>query len=70
MATEFIPALRFAALTPWYDRTIAWSTRAHAAGTLATYLLDGGFSDVQSLAPLPVPLGSIDFLMATRPPRA
>jgi ubiquinone/menaquinone biosynthesis C-methylase UbiE len=46
------------------------NTRDHAAGTLASYLRDGGFVDVQSLAPLPVPLGSIDFLVATRPPRA
>lgn len=42
------------------------NTRAHASGTLAAYLHDGGFPDVQSLAPLPVPLGSIDFLVATR----
>lgn len=46
------------------------NTRDHAAGTLASFLVDGGFVDVQSLAPLPVPLGSIDFLVATRPPRA
>lgn len=45
------------------------NTRDHAAGTLASFLVDGGFVDVQSLAPLPVPLGSIDFLVATRPPR-
>ena len=30
MKTEFIPALRFAALTPWYDRVVAWSTRDSA----------------------------------------
>lgn len=46
------------------------NTRDHAAGRLATYLLDAGFVDVQSLAPLLVPLGSIDFLVATRPARA
>ncbi|MAL03738.1 MAG: ubiquinone biosynthesis protein UbiE [Arenimonas sp.] len=46
------------------------NTRDHAAGSLASFLLDGGFVDVQSLSPLPVPLGSIDFLVATRPPRA
>jgi ubiquinone/menaquinone biosynthesis C-methylase UbiE len=44
------------------------NTRDHAAGTLASFLLDGGFVDVQSLTPLPVPLGSIDFLVAIRPP--
>jgi ubiquinone/menaquinone biosynthesis C-methylase UbiE len=27
MKAEFIPALRFAALTPWYDRVVAWTTR-------------------------------------------
>ena len=164
MNAEFIPALRLAALTPWYDRAVAWSTREaamkarasgmearllpgwshalplpeasfdvavstlffhhlqphakhqtvqelrrvlrpggrlvvadfgradarwcrgmfhlvrlldgypntrdHAAGRLATYLIDGGFVDVQSPAPLPVPLGSIDFLVATQPSRA
>jgi ubiquinone/menaquinone biosynthesis C-methylase UbiE len=26
---DFIPALRFPALTPWYDRTVAWSTREY-----------------------------------------
>jgi len=46
------------------------NTRDHAAGRLATYLVDGGFVDVQSLASLPVPLGSIDFLLASRPPGA
>ena len=30
MNAEFIPALRFAALTPWYDRAVAWSTREAA----------------------------------------
>jgi ubiquinone/menaquinone biosynthesis C-methylase UbiE len=27
MANDYIPALRFAWLTPWYDWTVAWSTR-------------------------------------------
>jgi ubiquinone/menaquinone biosynthesis C-methylase UbiE len=29
MQSDFVPALRFTALTPMYDRIVAWSTRDH-----------------------------------------
>lgn len=41
------------------------NTRDHAAGTLAAYFREGGFSEVTVVSTLPVPLGSIDFLVAT-----
>jgi hypothetical protein len=41
------------------------NTRDHAAGTLAAYFLEGGFNEVIVVSTLPVPLGSIDFLVVT-----
>lgn len=43
------------------------NTRDHAAGKLASYFREGGFVELQCLDPLPVLVGSIDFLLALKP---
>ena len=43
------------------------NTHDHAQGTLLDYVFDAGFTSVQCLPPLDVPVGSIDLIVAHRP---